>query len=88
MEQKLDAKSILRAYQHIVDNGTRTEDKYILGGLSAQADFDGYSVTLADREVTLRLLFHNNIDINTPNSNALKQFRDKLVAINRGASKT
>ena len=77
-ETRITAELALRAYQKILDAGERFDGEFRLKGLSAVEDFDGYGITLKDDAVTLRVLFHNRVAIDTPNRRALARFRKRL----------
>ncbi len=80
-ETKILSAQALRAYQYIIDHGERDQGGHVLCGITAQTDYDGYSMTLSDGETTLRLLFHNKIRIDTSGRRALLAFRKKLAAL-------
>lgn len=77
-ERRVDARLALRAYQAVVDRGDRRDGVYHLDGLSAQADFDGYTVVISDGRVRARVLFHSRVDVDAPNGPALEEFRGRL----------
>jgi len=80
-ETKIPAELALKAYQYVIDQGQKTGGGYEYQGLRALPDFDGYGVTLTDGIVTLRVLFHNRIAVETPNSRSLMRFRKLLETI-------
>lgn len=80
-ETKIPAELALKAYQCIIDHGERADGYYEHRGLRALLDVDGYGVTLTDGIVTLRVLFHNRIALDTPNSRSLMRFRRSLEGI-------
>jgi hypothetical protein len=80
---KISVSQALRVYQIVMDQGSRQGDARHFGGLIATADFDGYTVTLSDGTVTLRLLFHSKFSLDSPNGRALEQFIRKLQRIDR-----
>ncbi|MBM4205502.1 MAG: DUF3081 domain-containing protein [Gammaproteobacteria bacterium] len=80
-ETRIASAQALRAYQYIIDHGERQQSGHVFGGITAQTDYDGYSVTLSDDETTLRLLFHNKIHIDSSGRRALAAFRKKLTAV-------
>jgi hypothetical protein len=73
-ERKIDAKMALRAYQRVVSAGVRNGDEYSLDGLTVSSDFDGYTITLTDGTVTVRVLFHNRVSIAASSGAALEKF--------------
>ena len=80
-ETKIVAEVALRAYQTIIDRGIKTGTSYAISGIQAQTDYDGYSIMLTDNVVTVRILFHNKLAIDTPNGRSLARFRKRLDAI-------
>lgn len=78
LERKVDARLALRAYQKIVERGEREDQRWRLGDLVAQADFDGYTVTLSDGTVTVSVLFHSRVAIDAPSGRALEAFVRRL----------
>jgi hypothetical protein len=73
-QTKVDARLALRAYQAVIDAGTRDDDWTRLGELAVATDFDGYTVTLTDGSVTARVLFHSRVAIDAPGGRALENF--------------
>ncbi|MEQ8693611.1 MAG: DUF3081 family protein [Pseudomonadales bacterium] len=85
METKIDVKTAYRAYQRILYHGTSEGDRKRLGGLYACTDYDGYAFTLTDGTVSLRVLFHNQLHIDSANGRVLARFRDKVLAVAGGS---
>lgn len=83
MEHKVDVPLVLRAYQTVVENGQREGERYHWGGLTAESDFDGYTASLSDGHVTVRVLFHSRVDVDAPSAGALEDF---LRAVERTVS--
>lgn len=81
LERKVDARTALLAYQKIVEQGERDGESHRLGDLSARSDFDGYTTILSDGAVTVRVLFHSRVAIDTPNARALERFVQRLEAV-------
>ena len=80
-ETKVTAELALKVYQRVVDHGDRSNGVYEHRGIQVIADADGYGVALTDGIVTVRVLFHNRVAIDTPNSRSLMRFRKRLAAI-------
>lgn len=78
MSEKIEAGNALRAFQAVVDNGTKTDKGYELDGLTADTGFDGYTVSLSDGAVTLTLMFHQTFSVDSPNSRATETFIKRL----------
>ena len=80
-ETRIDAKLVLRVFQRVCDRGRRAEaGAYDYQGLRA-LDLDGYSASLSDGTVTVSILFHSRIALDTPNRRALSRFRRRLMEV-------
>lgn len=77
-ERKVDVRLALRAFQAITERGTRRNGVSCLDGLHAETDFDGYTVTLSDGRVTVRVLFHSRVAVDAPSGKALEDFVARL----------
>lgn len=84
-ESRITADLALRVYQKILDQPEPDRQAPALKGVSALTDPDGYGVTLSDGTVSVRVLFHNRVAIQTPSSRALMRFRKRLLDIDGGA---
>ncbi|MCR9258844.1 MAG: DUF3081 domain-containing protein [Pseudomonadaceae bacterium] len=73
-DRKVDIALALRAYQTVLDNGEREEEGFVYKGLKASTDFDGYTVTLSDGTINLRIYFHNRFAIEPNNGRAVDRF--------------
>ncbi len=80
-ERKVRAATALRAYQTIVSEGAPCRDGHELDGLLAASDFDGYTISLSDGMVTVRVLFHNRVAIDAPSGKALEAFVKRIEKI-------
>lgn len=76
--EKIDAKTVLEVFQTVMDHGSKAEEGYHLAGLTATSDVDGYTVQLTDGRVTVRVMFHNSIDIDAPGNKDARRFMKKL----------
>ncbi|MEX0623345.1 DUF3081 family protein [Saccharospirillum sp.] len=81
MSEKIEAGNALRAFQTVIDNGTKTDEGYELDGLVANTGVDGYTVTLSDGAVTLTLMFHQSFSVDSPNARATENFIKRLDAL-------
>ncbi len=86
-ETKVTADLALRVYQKILAQAERSEAAPAWKGVTALTDPDGYGVTLTDGTVSIRVLFHNRVAIQTPSSRALMRFRKRLADIDTGISR-
>jgi hypothetical protein len=80
-DRKVDVAQALRAYQNILDHGKRDEDGFVYRGLRASTDFDGYTVTLSDGVISLRIFFHNRFAIEPNNGKDVDQFLTRLKRV-------
>ena len=80
-ETKITVALALKVYQRVIDHGRKTNGVYEYDGVRAVVDADGYGVTLTDDIVSVRVLFHNQLAIDTPNSRSLMRFRKRLAKI-------
>ncbi|MCY7295565.1 DUF3081 domain-containing protein [Alteromonas sp. a30] len=81
MKNELDNKLILRVFEKIREHGEKTEDKYLLEGIYATTDFDGYTLYINDANVTLQFGFHNQYHFQYSNEEQRHQFELKLKRI-------
>ena len=59
MKNELNSKFVLSVFEKIRQHGEKKQENYILGGLKAFTDFDGYTLFIEDALVKLRFGFHN-----------------------------
>lgn len=83
MTEKLEVKQALRVFQHVVDRGAKVPGGYRLDGILADPGHDGYTVTLTDGTVTLRIFFHNAYEFEYRRRIDLDAFLDKLDKLDR-----
>ncbi|XOV89648.1 MAG: DUF3081 family protein [Pseudomonadota bacterium] len=83
MDSKINIKQALRVFFKISEKGEAQDDNCVLHGLKAQSDMDGYTITIADDYVTLRILFHNQFKLDYPNQKALATFMERMATVDR-----
>lgn len=81
MKNELDTKLILSAFEKIREHGKKDEDKFLLDGVYATTDFDGYTLFLNDANVELQFGFHNQYHFTYHNEEQRHQFELKLKRI-------
>ena len=81
-DRKVDVARALRAYQNVLNYGERDGDGFVYDGLRASTDFDGYTVTLSDSVISLRIFFHNRFALEPNHGRAVDRF---LARLNRVA---
>ncbi len=87
MKNELDPHVVLGAFEKIKLHGEPKEDElfgtiYLLDGVRAYSDFDGYTIFLEDATVKMRFGFHNQYHLDYGNQEQAEQFEKKLMAIN------
>lgn len=83
MKNELDSRFILSVFEKIRQHGEKSGDTYILDGVKAYTDLDGYTVYLEDAFVSLRFGFHNQYHFDYEKSEHLEKFELKLKAISK-----
>lgn len=83
METKIDVRKVLRVFNKVQDLGTEKDDGYQYKGLTGSQDFDGYTITLKDDYVTIRVFFHNKFSLDYTRSSSLQSFLEKLDQVDR-----
>jgi hypothetical protein len=81
MKNEIDSKFILSVFEKIRQNGETKGESYLLGGINAFSDFDGYTVFMEDANVKLRFGFHNQYHLDYEKDEHLQQFEKKLKNI-------
>ena len=77
-DRKVDVAVALRAYQSVLNYGERDGDCYRYEGLRASTDFDGYTITLTDGTITLRVFFHSRFSIEPQQGRAVDRFLARI----------
>jgi len=81
VKNELDSKLILSAFEKIRENGEKDDGKFLLDGVYATTDFDGYTLFLNDANVELQFGFHNQYHFTYNNEEQRHQFELKLKRI-------
>lgn len=81
MKNEIDSKFILNVFEKIRQHGETKDEGYLLGGITAYSDFDGYTVFMEDANVKLRFGFHNQYHFDYEKDEHLQQFEKKLKNI-------
>ncbi len=84
MDKHLDIKMALRVFHKVLEKGEKKEDGYHYDGLTASESFDGYTLTLKDRDVTLLIFFHNEFDLQFKHEGENEDFIRLLERIDEG----
>ena len=78
MKNQIESKFVLAVFEKMRQHGDKQQENYILGGLNAFTDFDGYTLFIEDAQVYLHFGFHNQYE----KEEHFEQFVKKLKAIN------
>ena len=84
-ETAIPIRQALRVFQKVCDEGEKQGDSYVLNGLTASTDFDGYTVYLSSADVTLTIYFHNKYDVQCKNRLALQNFVALINKLDKSA---
>lgn len=74
----LTARELLLAFEKIKDNGEQKDGEYHYQQLKADLGYDGYTVTVANHEVSATVQFHNTLKVQSPNRFALEKFQQQV----------
>ncbi|RDV29172.1 DUF3081 domain-containing protein [Alteromonas aestuariivivens] len=83
MKNELDSKFVLRVFEKIRQHGEKQGDKYVLNGVTAFTDLDGYTLFIEDATVKLQFGFHNQYNFDYQSQAQFESFEKKLRQIDR-----
>ncbi|MBT81958.1 MAG: hypothetical protein CL587_16390 [Alteromonadaceae bacterium] len=83
MKNELESKFLLQVFDKIRQSGEKKDDKYLLNGIVAFTDHDGYTLFIEDAKVKLQFGFHNQYHFDYPSQDAYDQFEKKLKEIDK-----
>ena len=83
METKIDVRKVLRVFNKVQDLGTAVGNGYQYKGLTANQDFDGYTIILKDDYVSITVFFHNKFSLDYTRSAMLHAFLEKIDQVDR-----
>jgi hypothetical protein len=83
MKNQIESKFVLAVFEKMRQHGDKQQENYILGGLNAFTDFDGYTLFIEDALVKLRFGFHNQYDFDYAKEEHFEQFIKKMSAIDQ-----
>lgn len=81
MKNEIETKFLLSVFEKIRQHGERKELGYLLEGVKAYTDHDGYTVFLEDAQVTISIGFHNQYHLDYDKVEHKKAFTRKLETI-------
>ncbi|MGQ8364696.1 DUF3081 domain-containing protein [Glaciecola sp. 1036] len=83
MKNELDSKQLLRVFDKVRQHGEHDGDTYMLNGVKAYTDFDGYTVFMEDAKVKLSFGFHNQYHFDYEKEEHREDFEKKLKSIDQ-----
>lgn len=83
MKNELDSHFVLSLFDKIRQHGESKDGVYLLQGIKAFTDHDGYTLFIEDALVKLRFGFHNQYHFDYEKTEHLEQFQKKLEAIDK-----
>jgi len=83
MKNEISSKFVLSVFEKMRQHGEKQQEIYVLGGLQAFTDFDGYTLFIEDAQVKLRFGFHNQYDFEYVKDEHFEQFIKKMSVINQ-----
>lgn len=83
MKNDLDSHFVLSLFDKIRLNGAAKDGVYLLEGITAFTDHDGYTLFIEDALVKLRFGFHNQYHYDYEKPEHLEQFQKKLRNIDK-----
>lgn len=81
MKNELDPNKVLKAYDTIMSNGTKTELGKIFEGVEAYSDYDGYNVYMRGNGVELSIGFHNTYHLEYDQEHLRDSFLRKVAML-------
>lgn len=82
MKNELDNRFILSVFDKISKHGKIVQGSFLLDGIKAYTDHDGYTLFIEDALVQLQLGFHNQYHFAYERKEHREQFEKKLKQIN------
>jgi hypothetical protein len=83
MKNELDSKLLLRVFDKIRQHGTKKEDQYLLNGITAYTDLDGYTLFVEDSNVKLQFGFHNQYHFDYDSESQFETFEKRIKQIDK-----
>ncbi|QPG06370.1 DUF3081 domain-containing protein [Salinimonas marina] len=83
MRNELDNKFLLQVFDKIRQFGEKKDDRYLLNGITAFTDMDGYTLYVEDPKVKLQYGFHNQYHYDYESKDDVESFEKKLKQIDK-----
>lgn len=83
MKNELDNKFLLQVFDKIRQYGDKKDDRYLLNGITAFTDMDGYTLYVEDPKVKLQYGFHNQYHYDYESKDDIASFEKKLKEIDK-----
>ncbi len=77
-EINLETRDYLSVFNKIATEGEKKENRYVLKGINAWHDYDGYTCFLEYKDLTLTLLFHGKYSFDFSNKQTMVDFIAKI----------
>jgi hypothetical protein len=81
MKNELDSRFLLSVFEKVRQHGKQENGQYLLEGVKAFTDFDGYTLFIEDALVKLTFGFHNQYHFDYESSSHYEAFEKKLKHI-------
>ena len=81
MKNDVDSKFLLAVFEKVRTHGKQEDGVYLLDGIKAFTDFDGYTLYIEDALVKLSFGFHNQYRFDYESASHFEAFEKKLKAI-------
>ena len=81
MKNEIESRFLLSVFDKIRNHGVLSDREYLLDGITAYTDHDGYTLFIEDALVKLRFGFHNQYHFDYAKPQHKESFEKKLKAI-------
>lgn len=85
MDDKIRVKEALEVFGKITTKGTKTDDGFVLNGIQAKSDIDGYTIILCNDYVNLTVFFHNKFTFEYSSAKERDLFLERMRAIKKAS---
>ncbi len=83
MEAEFNVKNALKVFNVITESGEQGPGGYSHEGITAKAEYDGYTVSMTDGRVTLYIYFHNKHKFEFDRDEDLERFINQLERLGK-----
>lgn len=82
-EQKIETRLLFSVFEKVRTHGKPHDDGWMLDGLIAKSDVDGYNISLEDSFASVSIHFHNTVSVQCEKERHLDEFLSKIELIDR-----